>query len=81
MSKLYIPRDINCLTIDLTEHNREIRNKTIEECMKEVAKAMCVGCGYLNDTRCVYKGNNCMVSKPMLEVVTKTLGDMKERNE
>lgn len=31
MSKFYIPKDIDVLTIDLTEHDKQVRNKTIDE--------------------------------------------------
>ena len=56
---------------------QEIRNKAIDEAMEASAKAICVGCGYLDEYKCTYKGSNCGVSKPMLESVTKALEQLK----
>lgn len=52
-------------------------NKAIDEAMVESAKAICVGCGYLEGTKCTYKGGNCGVSKPMLETVMRALEQLK----
>lgn len=59
----------------------EIRNRVIEEALEKCPKAICAGCGYLNDHECTYNGTNCAVSKPMLEAVTKALEQMKEVGE
>lgn len=56
-------------------------NKAINEAMKQAAKAICIGCGYLNGYECTYKGGNCQVSKPMLEVVVKALKKLKAGGE
>lgn len=55
----------------------EIRAKAIDEIIEASAKAICVGCGYLDGHNCTYKGSNCRVSKPMLESVTKALEELK----
>ncbi len=55
-----------------------IRAKAIDEAIEASAKAICVGCGYLEGYKCNYKGANCGVSKPMLESVVKALEQMKE---
>lgn len=52
-------------------------NKAIDEAIETVAKAICVDCGCLEGHTCTYKGSNCKVSKHMLEVVVKTLEQMK----
>lgn len=57
--------------------NKKIRNKAIDDAKETVAKAICVGCGYLDGYKCNYKGANCGVSKPMLESVVKALEQMK----
>lgn len=57
------------------------RAKVIDEAMEEAAKAICVGCGYLDGVKCTYKGSNCSVSKPMLESVIKALEQMKNSND
>lgn len=56
---------------------RETRIKTIDEAMEKTAKAICIGCGYLEGTKCTYNGANCQVSKPMLEVIVKALEELK----
>ena len=56
---------------------QEIRNKAIDEAIEASAKAICVGCGYLDGHKCTYKGANCSVSKPMLKVVVEALEQMK----
>lgn len=58
-----------------------VRAKAIDEAMHEAAKAICVGCGYLKEDKCTYKGGNCAVSKPMLESVTEALEQMKATND
>lgn len=60
---------------------QEIRNKIIDEAMEKAAKAICIGCGYLDGVKCTYNGSNCGVSKPMLESVTKALAQMKTTND
>jgi len=54
-----------------------IRAEAIDEAIEASAKAICVGCGYLDGYKCTYKGGNCGVSKPMLESVTKALEQLK----
>ena len=56
---------------------KTIVEKTIDEAMERAAKAICVGCGYLDGVKCTYRGGNCGVSKPMLESVTEALEQMK----
>lgn len=56
-------------------------NKAIDEAMDESAKAICVGCAYLDGTKCTYTGCNCGVSKPMLASVMKALEQLKEGGE
>lgn len=53
------------------------RNNAIDEAIEASAKAICVGCGYLDGYKCTYKGCNCGVSKPMLESVVKALEQLK----
>lgn len=59
----------------------EERNKAVDDALEVSAKAICVGCGYLDGYKCTYKGSNCGVSKPMLESVTKALEQMKAGDE
>ena len=79
MSKASIETDIRDygLSYQQAEHDKEIRNKAIDDAKETVAKAICVGCGYLDGYKCNYKGANCGVSKPMLESVVKALEQMK----
>ena len=51
-------------------------NKAIEDSKEAVAKAICIGCGYLKETD-TYTGQNCGTSKPMLEVAMKVLDKLK----
>lgn len=60
------------------EYDEIIRTKVIDEAIGETAKAICIGCGYLDGHKCTYKGGNCKVSKPVLDVVVKALEKMKE---
>lgn len=53
------------------------RTQAIDEAIETSSKAICVGCGYLDGHKCTYKGANCSVSKPMLEVVVNALEQMK----
>ena len=55
---------------------KETREKAITDAIEASAKAICIGCGYLDGHSCTYKGSNCGVSKPMLEVVVKALEQM-----
>ena len=61
----------------IKHYEQESRNKAIDEAIEASAKAICVGCGYLKEFKCTYKGGNCGVSKPMLESVVKTLEQLK----
>lgn len=63
--------------VDTSDYDKEIRDKAIDEAIEASAKAICVGCGYLDGHKCTYKGANCSVSKPMLEVVVNALEQMK----
>lgn len=40
----------------------DVREKTIEDSKEAVAKAICIGCGYLKETECTYTGQNCRSS-------------------
>ena len=51
--------------------------RIIDEAIEASAKAICVGCGYLDGYKCTYKGSNCGVSKPMLESVVKAVEQLK----
>ena len=59
------------------KHDTKIRAKAIEDAIGASAKAICIGCGYLDGHSCTYKGSNCGVSKPMLEAVVKALEKLK----
>lgn len=52
-------------------------DKVIGDAKEAVAKAICIGCGYLKGTECTYTGRNCGTSKPMLEVAMKALDKLK----
>lgn len=56
-------------------------DKVIEDAKEAVAKAICIGCGYLKGTECTYAGQNCGTSKPMLEVAMKALNKLKAGDE
>lgn len=56
------------------------RVHAIDEAIQESAKAICIGCGYLKEYKCTYKGGNCSVSKPMLESVTEALEQLKNKD-
>lgn len=62
----------------MIKHDKIVRNKVIDEAMAASAKAICVGCGYLEGTKCTYEGGNCGVSKPMLETVMEALGQLRQ---
>ena len=66
---------------ELSKYAESQYNKAVDESMDESAKAICIGCGYLDGHICKYKGGNCSVSKPMLEVVAKALGKLKAGGE
>lgn len=63
-------------TIDEHQYEKGYAD-AIDEAIEISAKAICVGCGYLDGYKCNYKGANCGVSKPMLESVVKALEKMK----
>ena len=51
----------------------------VEEIEAKVYKdAVCVGCGYLKDNICTYKGSACGVSKPMLESIKKVFEEIRK---
>ncbi len=54
---------------------KQTETLTVDKAKTIAAKAICIGCGYLADCKCDYKGGNCMVSKPMLERVLKSFDD------
>ncbi len=58
---------------------KQTETLTVDKAKTIVAKAICIGCGYLADCKCDYKGGNCMVSKPMLESVLKSFDDWSRR--
>lgn len=58
---------------------KQTETLTVDKAKTIVAKAICIGCGYLADCKCDYKGGNCMVSKPMLESVLKSFDDWNRR--
>ena len=68
----------NPFLVDMIKHDKIVRNKVIDEAMAASAKAICVGCGYLEGTKCTYQGGNCGVSKPMLETVMEALGQLRQ---
>lgn len=58
---------------------KQTETLTVDKAKTIAAKAICIGCGYLADCKCDYKGGNCMVSKPMLESVLKSFDDWNRR--
>lgn len=58
---------------------KQTETLTVDKAKTIAAKAICIGCGYLADCKCDYKGGNCMVSKPMLERVLKSFDDWNRR--
>lgn len=68
---------LDCSDAKIKKAKRTARAKAIDEAIETSAKAICVGCGYLDGYKCTYKGCNCSVSKPMLESVVKALEQLK----
>ena len=66
-----------CRDIDEQPTAYDVRDKTINDSKVAVAKAICIGCGQLNETECIYSGQICRTSKPMLEVAMKALDKLK----
>lgn len=58
---------------------KQTETLTVDKAKTIVAKAICIGCGYLVDCKCDYNGGNCMVSKPILESVLKSFDDWDRR--
>lgn len=56
-------------------------SRLINDAMETTAQVLCKGCGYLDKTKCTYKGRHCSVIKPMLADVIKELEQLKERIE
>ena len=57
----------------------EFINKAVDEIETKVYKdAVCVGCGYLKDNICTYKGSACGVSKPMLEAIKRVFENIRK---
>lgn len=75
-----LDRDLRIVLEQPTTTEAEIRAKAIDEAIEASAKEICVGCGYLDGYKCTYKGSNCGVSKPMLELVTEVLEKQKGGN-
>lgn len=61
----------NCKTLLKKE-----RDKAIEDSKIAVAKAICIGCGYLKKAECIYTGQNCRT----LEVAINALDELKAGN-
>lgn len=58
---------------------KQTETLTVDEAKTIAAKAICIGCGYLAGCKCNYNSGNCMVSKPMLESVSKSFDDWNRR--
>lgn len=67
-------------SISQTKEYKQGYNKAVDDALEKVAKAICIGCGYLDGVKCTYKGGNCGVRKPMLETVTEALEQMKNND-
>ena len=65
-------RAIGALDECQTAMEKQTETLTVDKAKTIAAKAICIGCGYLADCKCDYNGGNCMVSKPMLESVSKS---------
>lgn len=68
---------LDCADAKIQKEKRKSRAKAIEDSIEASAKAICIGCGYLDRHSCTYNGSNCGVSKPMLEAVVKALEKLK----
>lgn len=58
---------------------KQKKGLSVDEAKRIAAKAICIGCGYLTGYECSYNGRNCMISKPMLESVSKSFDDWNRR--
>ena len=58
---------------------KQEKRLSVDEAKRIAAKAICIGCGYLTGYECSYNGRNCMISKPMLESVSKSFDDWNRR--
>ena len=58
---------------------KQEKRLSVDEAKTIAAKAICIGCGYLTGYECSYNGRNCMISKPMLESVSKSFDDWNRR--
>lgn len=52
-------------------------DKVVEQLETKILGKVCIGCGYLEDNVCTYKGANCGVSKPMYEDIKKVFEEVK----
>lgn len=52
-------------------------DKVIELIETKILGKVCIGCGYLKNNICTYKGSNCGVSKPMYEDIKKVFEELK----
>jgi len=53
-------------------------DKVVDMCETKVLGKICIGCGYLKDNVCTYKGCNCGVSKPMYDGIKKVFEEIRE---
>ena len=52
-------------------------DKVIDLIETKILGKVCIGCGYLRNNVCTYKGSNCGVSKPMYEDIKKVFDEVK----
>lgn len=55
----------------------EKQDKITEQIETKILGKVCIGCGYLRDNICTYKGSNCGVSKPMYEDIKQVFEELK----
>ena len=53
------------------------QDKVIELIETKILGKVCIGCGYLKNNICTYKGSNCGVSKPIYEDIKKVFEEVK----
>lgn len=51
--------------------------KVVEQLETKLLGKVCIGCGYLKDNICTYKGSNCGVSKPMYDDIKKVFAEVR----
>lgn len=52
-------------------------DKAMEKLETKILDRVCIGCAYLKDNICTYKGTNCNVSKPMYKVIKRAFEEVK----